>query len=81
MKLSGRLLFENTRKNFKLNLVVVVVLVIESKGLYFLSSLLLQWNSVNTDTKGHALVCVLSGCSVESGHSGKKKSRTLFQLS
>ena len=57
MKLSGRLLFENTRKNFKLNLVVVdvVVLVIESKGLYFLSSLLLQWNSVNTDTKGTCL--------------------------
>ena len=64
MKLSGRLLFENTRKNFKLNLVVVVVLVIESKCLYFLSSLLLQWNSVDTDTKGHALVCVLCGCSV-----------------
>ena len=64
MKLAGRLLFENTRKKFKLNLVVVVVLVIESKGLYFLSSLLLQGNSVNTDTKGHALVCVLPGCSV-----------------
>ena len=63
MKLSGRLLFENTRKKFNLNLVVVVVLVIESKGLYFLSSLLLRWNSVNTDTKGHALVCVLSWCS------------------
>ena len=64
MKLAGRLLFENTRKKFKLNLVVVVVLVIESKGLYFLSSLLLEGNSVNTDTKGHALVCVLSGCAV-----------------
>ena len=64
MKLAGRLLFENTPKKFKLNLVVVVVLVIESKGLYFLSSLLLQGNSVNTDTKRHALVCVLSGCSV-----------------
>ena len=64
MKLAGRLLFENTRKKIKLNLVVVVVLVIESKGLYFLSSLLLQGNSVNTDTKGYALVCVLSGCSV-----------------
>ena len=29
----GCLLFENTRKNFKLNLVLVVVLVLESKGL------------------------------------------------
>ena len=55
MKISGRLLFENTRKKFKLNLVFGVVLVIESNGLYFLSSLLLQWNSVNTDTKGTCL--------------------------
>ena len=53
MKLSGRLLFENTRKKIKLNLVIVlvIVLIIESNGLHFLSSLLLQWNSVNTDTK------------------------------
>ena len=35
MKLPGCLFFENTRKNFKLNLVLVVVLVLESKGLYF----------------------------------------------
>ena len=34
MKLSGCLYFENTRKNFKLNLVHVVVLFLESKGLY-----------------------------------------------
>ena len=32
----GCLLFENTRKNFKSNLVLVVVLVLESKGLYCL---------------------------------------------
>ena len=31
----GCLLFENTRKNFKLNLVLVVVLVLEFTGLYF----------------------------------------------
>ena len=31
----GCLFFENTRKNFKLNLVLVVVLLLESKGLYF----------------------------------------------
>ena len=30
----GSLYFENTRKNFKSNLVLVVVLVMESKGLY-----------------------------------------------
>ena len=30
----GCLLFENTRKNLKSNLVLVVVLVLESKGLY-----------------------------------------------
>ena len=37
MKLSGRLLFENTRKKFKLNLVIVlvIVLIIESNGLHF----------------------------------------------
>ena len=34
MRLSGGLLFENTRKNFKPNLVLVVVLVLESKSLY-----------------------------------------------
>ena len=36
MSYPGCLLFENTReKNFKLNLVLVVVLVLESKGLYY----------------------------------------------
>ena len=30
----GCLLFENTQKNFKSNLALVVVLVLESKGLY-----------------------------------------------
>ena len=34
MKLSGNLHFEKTRKNFKYNLVLVAVLVFESKGLY-----------------------------------------------
>ena len=37
MKLSGCLFFDNTRKNFKLNLVLVVVL--ESKGLCYLVNL------------------------------------------
>ena len=36
MKNSGVSIFDNTRKNFKSNLVLVVVLVLESKGLYFL---------------------------------------------
>ena len=36
MKLSGSLYFENTRKSFKSNLVLVVVLVLESKGLYYM---------------------------------------------
>ena len=31
----GSLYFENTRKNFKSNLVLVVVLVLESKGLHY----------------------------------------------
>ena len=35
MKLSGGLYFENARKQFKSNLVLVVVLVLESKGLYY----------------------------------------------
>ena len=39
MKLSGCLFFDNTRKNFKLNLVLVVVLVLESKGLCYLVNL------------------------------------------
>ena len=39
MKLSGYLFFDNTRKNFKLNLVLVVVLVLESKGLCYLVNL------------------------------------------
>ena len=33
MKLPGSLYFENTRKSLKSNLVLVVVLVLESKGL------------------------------------------------
>ena len=36
MSYPGCLLFENTHeKNFKLNLVLVVVLVLESKGIYY----------------------------------------------
>ena len=34
MKLSGSVYFEKTRKNLKSNLVLRVVLVLESKGLY-----------------------------------------------
>ena len=34
MKNSGNLFLENTRKNFESNLVLVVILVLESKGLY-----------------------------------------------
>ena len=39
MKLSGVafFFFENTRKNFKLNLVLVLVLVLKSKALYYLT--------------------------------------------
>ena len=33
-RIPGCLFFDNTRKNFKSNLVLVVVLVLESKGLY-----------------------------------------------
>ena len=36
MKNSGVSIFDNTRKIFKSNLVLVVGLVLESKGLYFL---------------------------------------------
>ena len=32
----GSLFFENTRKNFQSNLALLVVLVLESKGLYWL---------------------------------------------
>ena len=35
MKLSGVPFFENTSKNFKLNLVLVLVLVLKYKALYF----------------------------------------------
>ena len=35
MKLSGWTLFENTRKNFTLNLVLVLVLALKSKALYY----------------------------------------------
>ena len=35
-RISGCLFFDSTRKNFKSNLVLVVVLVLESKGLYFI---------------------------------------------
>ena len=34
LRISGCLFFDNTRKNFKSNLVLVVVLVLESKVLY-----------------------------------------------
>ena len=34
MKLSGWIFFDNTRKNFKLNLVLVLVLALKSKALY-----------------------------------------------
>lgn len=34
MKLPGLNIFDNTRKNFKLNLVLVVVVVLKSKALY-----------------------------------------------
>ena len=39
MKHSGVSLFDNTRKNFELNLVLVVVLVLEYKGLCYLVNL------------------------------------------
>ena len=35
MKLSESLLFENTRKNFQSNLVLLVVLVLQFKGLLY----------------------------------------------
>ena len=38
----GYLFFENTRKNLKLNLVLVFFLVLESKGLYCDGKLLIQ---------------------------------------
>ena len=34
MKLSGASYFENTRENFKLNLILVLVLILKSKALY-----------------------------------------------
>ena len=34
----GVYFFENTRKNFDLNLLLVVALVLECKGLYFLNT-------------------------------------------
>ena len=41
MKHSGCLFFDNTRKNLKLNLVLVVtvILVLESKGLFYFINL------------------------------------------
>ena len=42
MKFSGRLFFENSRKKFKLNLVLLFVLVLESKGHYLEMQLILQ---------------------------------------
>ena len=68
-------------KKFGLNLVLRVVLVIESKGLYFLSSLLLQWNSVNTETNGTCLSVRIIWVFRIKRALGKKQSRTLFQLS
>ena len=47
MKNSGVSIFDNTRKGLKSNLVVIVVLVLKSKGLYFqISKLLVNRNHV-----------------------------------
>ena len=43
---SGCLFFDNTRKNFKSNLVLVVVLVLESKVLYWLLSTYVHHSSL-----------------------------------
>lgn len=47
MKNSGVSIFDNMRKNFKSNLVVIVALVLESKGLYLsISKFLVNRNHV-----------------------------------
>ena len=51
----GSLYFKNTRKNFKANLLLVVVLVVESEALYGVWLLQLACYGINFP-KGHQMI-------------------------